>query len=328
MKKDSKILVTGHGGLVGSAVWRELTSQGHTNLITLHRGQVNLEDPVAVKWAFSVHEPEYVFHCAAYVGGIRANIDHPVDFFRRNILIQNNVILNAAHYAVKKLVFLGSSCIYPRDCPQPIKEEYLLTGPLEKSNEPYAIAKIAGLKLCQYLWQERGCCFVSAMPCNLYGPQDNFDPHEAHIIPGLLARMHAAKESRAPVFDVWGRADTLREYLFSEDLARALITVMQEYNDPEPINTGSGFELSVQELAHVIAAVTDYPGELMFNSSIPAGTPRKLLDNQKLFNLGWSPKVSFEDSLKKTYEWYLLAKQNGLLRTSQPARVDVRRNED
>lgn len=328
MNKDSKILVTGINGLVGSAVVRELQNQGHTNLILLPRSQLDLEDPVAVKWAFSVHEPEFVFHCAAYVGGIRANIDHPVDFFCRNIAIQNNVILNAAKYQTKKLLFLGSSCIYPRDCEQPIKESALLTGPLEKSNEPYAIAKIAGLKLCQYLWQERGCCFVSAMPCNLYGSGDLFDPHNAHIIPGLLARIHAAKELGAPVFDVWGRADTLREYLYSDDLARALITVMQEYNDPEPINTGSGFELSVQELARYIAGVVGYSGELFFNANIPAGTPRKLLDNTKLFNLGWKPQVDFRRSLELTYEFYLQAKQTGTLRTSGQSRVEIPRDEN
>lgn len=316
MEKDAKIFVAGSGGLVGSAVVRELQYQGYNNLITLPRSEVNLEDPVAVKWAFSVYHFEYVFLCAAYVGGIRANIDHPVDFFRRNIAIQNNVILNAADYKVKKLVFLGSSCIYPRDCPQPIHESSLLTGPLEPSNEPYAIAKIAGLKLCQYLRRERGCDFVSAMPCNLYGPEDNFDPHNAHIIPGLIARMNEAKEKKASTFDVWGRADTLREYLYSEDLARALIQVMNRYSDPEPINTGSGFELTVECLARTIAGVIGYYGELVFDARIPAGTPRKLLDNQKIFNLGWSPKIGFKHSLKLTYDWYLHASQNGLLRTS------------
>lgn len=328
MEKDAKIFVAGSGGLVGSALKRELRAQGYKNLILLNRSQLNLEDPVAVKWFFSVYHPEHVFLCAAYVGGIRANIDHPVDFFRRNILIQNNVILNAADYRVKKLVFLGSSCIYPRDCPQPIKEEYLLTGPLEKSNEAYALAKISGLKLCQWLWQERGCNFVSAMPCNLYGPEDNFDPHDAHIIPGLIARMNAAKEKNEPAFDVWGRADTLREYLYSDDLARALITVMNNYDDPEPINTGSSFELSVEQLARTIAGVIGYYGKLEFNSSIPAGTPRKLLDNQKLINLGWSNRTGFKHSLKLTYEWYLQAKQAGLLRTSSPTGMDVRRAED
>ena len=328
MYTDSKILVTGHNGLVGSAVVRELRAQGYTNLITLSRSQVNLEDPGAVKWAFSVHEPEHVFHCAAYVGGIRANIDHPVDFFRRNIAIQNNVLLNAAAYNVKKLVFLGSSCIYPRDCPQPIKEDSLLTGPLEKSNEAYAIAKISGVKLCQWLRQERDCNFVSVMPCNLYGPNDNFDPRNAHIIPGLISRMHSAKEAGAAVFDVWGRPDTLREYLYSEDLARALIVVMNYYDSPDPINTGSGFEMSVDELARTIAGVIGYYGQLRFDASIPAGTPRKLLDNQKLINLGWSPKIGFWHSLNLTYEWYLHARQNGLLRPSHPSGVDFRRDSD
>lgn len=328
MEHDAKILVAGHRGLVGSALVRELKSQGHTNLITLPREVVNLEDPIAVRWAFSVHEPDYVFLCAAYVGGIVANIDHPVDFFRRNVVIQNNVLLNAADYRVKKMVFLGSSCIYPRDCPQPINENALLTGPLEKSNEAYAIAKISGVKLCQWLRQERGCNFVSAMPCNLYGPNDNFDPRDAHIIPGLIARMHAAKEAGAPEFDVWGRADTLREYLYSEDLARALIVVMNYYDDPAPINTGSSFEMPVEGLARLIAAVVGYYGQLKFDASMPAGTPRKLLDNQKIFNLGWSPRIGFRHSLELTYEWYLDARNNGLLRTSHPSRMDVQRDGD
>lgn len=317
MNKDSKIYVAGDRGLVGSAVVNELRAQGHTNLITLSREQLNLEDPVAVKWFFSVYEPEYVFLCAAAVGGIRANIDSPVEFFVRNMKIQQNVLLNAADYKVRKLVFLGSSCIYPRDCEQPIKESALLTGPLEKSNEAYAIAKIAGLKLCKYLWQERGCCFVSAMPCNLFGPNDNFDPHKAHIIPGLIARMHAAKEAGEPVFDVWGRADTLREFLFSEDLARALIFVMEKYDDPEPINTGSGVEKSVKEISELIADTIRYPGELVFNSSIPAGTPRKLLDNTKLFSLGHENLVGTKRALKITYDWFCLAKQNGQLRETK-----------
>lgn len=328
MKLDSKIFVAGSGGLVGSALKRELRSQGYENLILLNRRQLNLEDPVAVKWFFSVYEPEYVFLCAAYVGGIRANIDHPVDFFCRNVQIQNNVIMNAAKYGVKKLVFLGSSCIYPRDCEQPIKESALLTGPLEKSNEAYAIAKISGVKLCQWLRQERACNFVSAMPCNLYGKEDNFDPHEAHIIPGLIARMHEAKQAGDMEFDVWGRADTLREYLYSEDLARALITVMRHYDEPEPINTGSSFEMTVEMLARIIADVIGYYGTLRFDARVPAGTPRKLLNNQKLFNLGWSPRVGFKHSLKETYDWFLYAKQNGLLRTSKSSGMDIRRDED
>lgn len=323
MNKDSKIFVAGDRGLVGSAVCRELRARGHTNLITISREQVNLEDPVAVKWLFSAHEPEYVFLCAAAVGGIRANIDRPVEFFVRNMKIQQNVLLNAADYKVKKLVFLGSSCIYPRDCEQPIKESALLTGPLEKSNEAYAIAKIAGLKLCQYLWQEHGCCFVSVMPCNLYGPNDNFDPHNAHIIPGLIARMHAARELGVPVFDVWGRADTLREYLYSEDLARALILVMEKYDDPEPINTGSGLEMTVHALAKIVSKVVGYSGELVFNASIPAGTPRKILDNTKLLSLGWDAKVPFMEALRKTYDWYLLAKQAGLLRAHRQSGMEV-----
>ena len=328
MERDAKILVTGHNGLVGSALVRELKAQGYNNLITIERESVDLEDPLSVRWAFSVHEPNYVFHAAAFVGGIRANAARPVDFFSKNILMQQNMMLNAAKYGVKKFLFLGSSCIYPRDCQQPIREDALLTGPLEKTNEAYALAKISGVKMCQWLRQERGLNFVSAMPCNIHGPQDNFDPHSAHIIPGLISRMHASKEAGAPVFDVWGRADTLREYLYSEDLARALIVVMNHYDSPEPINTGSGFELSVEKLARTIAGVVGYYGQLQFDASMPAGTPRKLLDNQKLINLGWSPRIGFTHSLELTYEYYLHARNNGLLRTSHSAGMDIQRDAD
>lgn len=326
MEQDAKIFVTGHNGLVGSALVRELTAQGYMNLMTIPRSCVDLCDPIAVRWLFSVHEPEYVFHCAAHVGGIRANAANPVDFFSKNILMQQNVMLNAALYRVKKFLFLGSSCIYPRECEQPIKESALLTGPLEKTNEAYALAKVSGVKMCQWLRQERGLNFVSAMPCNVHGPQDNFDGKTAHIIPGLIARMHAAKKAGTPTFNVWGRADTLREYIYSEDLARALIVVMKDYNEPEPINTGSSFELSVEKLARIIAGVVGYYGQLQFDARMPAGTPRKLLDNQKLINLGWSPRIGFKHSLELTYAWFTHALKNGTLRASEPPRVDVQRD--
>lgn len=284
---------------------RRLRAEGFTNLILISKDEVDLRDPVAVKWMFSVYVPDYVFLCAAKVGGIVANMENPLGFFLDNMAIETNVLVNAADYNVKKLVFLGSSCIYPKECPQPISEYSLLSAKLEPSNEAYALAKIAGIKLCQWLRQQRGCNFVSAMPCNLFGPEDNFDGKTAHIIPGLLTRMHKAKISGAPVFDVWGHHEVRREFLYSDDLAKALMVVMDKYNDPEPINTGSGDEVSVGELARIIAGVTGYPGELQFNQSMPAGVARKLLDNTKLFNLGWKPENILSLAIAKTYDWML-----------------------
>jgi GDP-L-fucose synthase len=304
MNPNSKIYVAGHRGLVGSAIVRALRTRGYNNLVVATHHDIDLTDPVQVKWFFSVHNIEYVFMCAAKVGGIKANEADPLNFFLENMDIEKNVICNAAYYGVKKLVFLGSSCIYPKHCPQPIKEEYLMTGPIEPTTEAYALAKIAGLRLCQWLRQSRGCNFVTAMPCNLYGPGDNFGFESSHIIPGMIARMHAAKLSGAP-FDVWGDGLAKREFLFSEDLAEALLRIMDEYNDPEPINTGSGDELTVGQLAGLIARVIDYRGEIRFDASQPVGTPRKVLDNTKIFNLGWAPRTNLTEGLRITYEDFI-----------------------
>lgn len=305
MKKDAKIFITGHRGLVGSALLRELLAQGYKNLHVVGREQVDLTDPVETKWYFSSLRPAYIFHCAARVGGIKANIDFPIEFFLENIKIQNNVLENAAEYGVKKLLFLGSSCIYPRDCPKPIQERSLLTGAFEKAVEAYGLAKVCGVKLCQWYRQEQGRLFISAMPCNVFGPNDNFNVHTAHVVPGLIARMHDAKQKGELVFQVWGDGSARRELIYSDDLAKALITIMEKYDGPEHINAGSGLEYSVAEIAQLVRAVIGYEGALTSAQSEPTGTPRKLMDNSKLKALGWGPSFCIVDALRRTYDDFL-----------------------
>lgn len=304
MEKDSVILVAGGFGLVGSALVRELREQGYERVIVSGRKEADLTDPIATKWYFSVHRPEYVFLCAARVGGIKDHIKNPLSFFLDNIAIETNVLRNAVEYGVKKLVFLGSSCIYPRLCNQPIKEEYLLTGSYDKATEAYGLAKTCGVRLCDW-YKEAGYNFVSAMPCNVFGPGDKYDEVTSHVIPGLLMRLHIAKIEGAPTFTVWGSGEQKREFIFSDDLACALILVMRHYNGPGHINTGSGFEITIESLAHLLAVVVGYDGRILFDSEQPIGTPRKLMDNSKLAMLGWLPMWDFRAALSRTYADFL-----------------------
>lgn len=301
MQIDSKIFVAGHRGLVGSALLRVLTEEGYWNTVVAPHSALDLTCPESTNDFFYRHKPEYVFLCAAKVGGIKAHGKDPVGFFMNNFRIQENVIFNAARHGVKKLVFLGSSCIYPRLCPQPIKEEYLLTGPLEPSNEQYALAKICGVRMCKWLKETRGLDFVSAMPCNLYGRGDSLDPENSHIVPGLISRMYRARINREKTFKVWGDGTAKREFLYSDDLARALLVVADKYTGTEHINTGSGDERTVRELAYLIKDIVGYFGELVFDDSQPTGTPRKVMDNSKIFELGWRPRVGLEQGLMKTF---------------------------
>lgn len=309
MKSDSRIWVAGHRGLVGSALARNLNSSGYTNLILRTSDELDLTRQKDVEDFFEKERPEYVFIAAARVGGIIANRDAPVEFLLENALIALNIIGAAAKFAeskeLKKLVFLGSSCIYPKFAEQPIKEEALLTGSLETSNEAYALAKIIGLKLVEYQHRQHGYDFISAMPANLYGPGDNFHHQHSHVIPGLLRRFHEAKESKQSQVAVWGTGKALREFLYVDDLADALIFLMQNYSDSKHINVGSGEEVSVKELAEIVAETVGYKGALVFDSTIPDGTPRKVMDHSKIKELGWKSKTTLRDGLKKTYQCYL-----------------------
>jgi len=305
MEKSSKIFVAGHRGLVGSAIVRKLQKEGYTNLILKGREEVDLTRQEEVERFFEKERPEYVFLAAAKVGGIHANRTYPAEFIYQNLMIECNVIHSAYKYGVKKLLFLGSSCIYPRECPQPMKEEYLLSGYLESTNEAYAVAKIAGLKLCQYYKRQYGANFISCMPTNLYGPNDNFDLNTSHVIPALIRKFHEAKIQGNPYVEVWGTGKPLREFLHVDDLADACLFLMQNYDDEIWINVGSGEEVSIAELANMIKEIVGYRGEILFNPDMPDGTPRKLLDVSRLKGLGWEKKIKLFDGLRSTYEWYV-----------------------
>lgn len=309
MTLNSKICVMGHRGLVGSALDTALRQRGYENLVYVPRQgpwKVDLRNAAEVSHWFSVARPKYVFLAAARVGGIKANIANPSEFLLDNLRIQENVMLNAAEYGCEKLVFLGSSCIYPKNAEQPIKESALLTGPLEPTNEGYALAKICGVKLGQYLRKTGKLNVVSAMPCNLFGENDNFNEHDAHLVPGLIARLHRAKCENAPEFVIWGDGTAKRELLYSADLANALITAMTQYESHEPINTGSGEEWSVDCLAHTLAKVVGYRGKIVFDPSQPVGVLRKIMDNSKIRALGWEPKYNPEWAFHATYDDFLL----------------------
>jgi GDP-L-fucose synthase len=305
MKQNDKIYVAGHSGLVGNAVVRLLKARGFTNLITRSRAEVDLRDERAVRNFLAGERPEVVVLAAAKVGGIKANIDAPVEFLVENLQIQNNVIRAAHEAGARKLLFLGSSCIYPKFAPQPIPESTLLSGPLEPTNEPYAIAKIAGVKLCQAFAREYGANFISVMPTNLYGPGDNFDLETSHALAALLRKAHEAKTSGAGEMVVWGTGVPRREFLHVDDLAAAILFLLEKYDSPEIINVGCDEDISIRELAELICDVVGFRGELKWDRSKPDGTPRKLLDISKIKKLGWQPTISLRDGVARFYEWFL-----------------------
>ena len=299
---NKKIYVAGHRGLVGSAIWRELVRSGATHLIGKSRSEVDLLDPTSVDAFFEKDRPEYVFVAAAKVGGILANSNLPADFLFQNLQIQNHLIDAARRFGVKKLLFLGSSCIYPKHAPQPIKEEHLLTGPLEPTNEWYAIAKIAGIKMCQAYRRQYGSDFISAMPTNMYGANDNYDPKNSHVLPALIRRFHEAKEANAASVTCWGTGSPLREFMHSDDLGRACVFLMERYSEESHINVGSGQEVSIKQLAELVAKVVGFQGGITWDTTKPDGTPRKLMDGSKLFALGWRPQVELEAGIRGAYE--------------------------
>ena len=305
MEPDSRIYVAGHRGLVGSAIARGLRAAGFTNLILRTSAELDLTDQGTTRAFFESEKPEYVFLAAAKVGGIHANSVFPADFIRNNLLIQGNIIDAAYKNGCKKLLFLGSSCIYPKLCPQPIKEEYLLTGPLEPTNEWYAIAKIAGIKTCQAYRLQYGFDAISAMPTNLYGIGDNFHPENSHVLPALIRRFHEARQANARSVAIWGTGSPRREFLYVDDLAEALLFLMQHYCEAEHINVGCGADLTILEVARLVADVVGYKGAIETDPSQPDGTPQKLLDVGKLSSLGWKAKTDLRAGVEKTYRWFV-----------------------
>ncbi len=311
MNRHSRIYVAGHRGLVGSAIWRELQRQGFENLIGRTRQEVNLLDAAAVKAFFTGVKPEFVFIAAAKVGGICANDTQPASFLFENLQIQNNLIQTSRETGVQKLLFLGSSCIYPKLAPQPLKEEYLLSGPLEPTNQWYAVAKIAGIKLCQACRRQHGCDFISAMPTNMYGPNDNYDLQTSHVLPALVRKFHEARQTGATTLTCWGTGTPAREFLYADDLASACVFLMQKYSEEQFINVGSGSEIRIRQLAELIQRVVGYTGEIVWDKSKPDGTPRKLMDSSRLFAMGWRPQVDLETGIRRTYEDFLRQPQPG-----------------
>lgn len=305
MRRKSKIYVAGHRGLVGSAIVRKLREDGFDNLLLRTHGELDLTRQGEVEGFFEDEAPEYVFLAAAKVGGILANDTYPAEFISTNLCIQNNIIHASYLSGVKKLLFLGSSCIYPKLCPQPIKEEYLLSGPLEPTNEAYAIAKIAGIKMCEFYNRQYGTRFIGVMPTNLYGPHDNFDLETSHVLPALIRKCHEAKAGNKREVVIWGTGSPRREFLHVDDLADACVSLMQNYDGREIVNIGVGEDLTIRELAELIAGVIGFKGDLRFDASKPDGTPQKLLDVFRLNNLGWRARISLEEGIKQTYEWYL-----------------------
>ncbi|MCZ4243382.1 GDP-L-fucose synthase [Pedobacter punctiformis] len=302
MEKSAKIYVAGHRGMVGSAIYRKLQQEGYTNLLTRTSEELDLRNQQAVADFFASEKPDYIFLAAAKVGGIVANNTYRADFLYENLAIQNNVIHSAYINKVTKLMFLGSSCIYPKMAPQPLKEDYLLTGTLEETNEPYAIAKIAGIKMCDAYRDQYGCNFISVMPTNLYGYNDNYHPQNSHVLPALIRKVHEAKINNEKQIVVWGSGSPMREFLFADDLADACYFLMQNYNEPHLINIGTGHDLTIKDLALLIKDVLGFEGELVFDASKPDGTPRKLMDVTKLHNLGWKHKIELPEGIALAYQ--------------------------
>jgi GDP-L-fucose synthase len=309
MEKNSKIFVAGHKGLVGSAIVRKLQAEGYTNIIARTRQELDLTNQEAVSIFFKRQKPEYVFLAAAKVGGISYNAKVPADFMYENLMIQTNVVHNAHLNGCKKLLYMGSACIYPKVTPQPIKEEYLLTAPLEPTNEGYALAKIAGLRMCQYYKTQYGFNTISVMPANLYGINDNFNPDRGHVIPGMINKFLTAKENGDSNITCWGDGSPTREFLYVDDMADACVFLMNTYDGDEFLNVGSDTEIKIKDLANIIRTATEYTGKVVWDKTLPNGTPRRKMDNTKLFDLGWKPVVSFEDGLKRTVEWYIQNKK-------------------
>lgn len=305
MKKDVPVYVAGHRGMVGSGIVRALERAGYTRILTRTRTELDLLDRAAVRGFFETERPRLVVDAAAKVGGIIANSEQPVEFLLQNVTIQNNIIEAAADFGVDKLLFLGSSCIYPKLAPQPITEDSLLSGPLEPTNDAYALAKIAGIKLCQAYSKQYGKNFISGMPTNLYGPNDNFDLHTSHVLPALIRKVHEAKLRGDKSYVVWGTGSPRREFLHVDDLSEACLFLLENYNEPEIVNIGCGEDVTIRELAETVCDVLGFQGELVFDTTKPDGTPRKLLDMSKLFSMGWKPRIPLREGIRGAYDWYL-----------------------
>lgn len=308
MEKHEKIYIAGHKGMVGSAMHRKLLKEGFTNIVVRTSKELDLTNQQAVADFFATEKPDYVFLAAAKVGGIVANNTYRADFIYQNLMMESNIIHQSYINKVNKLMFFGSSCIYPKLAPQPLKEDYLLTGELEYTNEPYAIAKIAGIKLCENYREQYGCNFISVMPTNLYGYGDNYHPNHSHVLPALIRKIHEAKENNIAFIEAWGTGAPLREFLFVDDLADACYLLMQQYNEKQFINVGCGEDISIKELIELVKKVIGYTGETKFDSSKPDGTPRKLMDASKLRNMGWQPKITLEAGIKLAYQDFLMGK--------------------
>ena len=305
MQKHSRIFVAGHRGLVGSAIVRALQAQGYTNLLTRTREELDLVNQAAVEQFFAQAQPEFVFLAAAKVGGIYANNTYPAEFAYSNLQIQNNIVHSSYKFKAAKLLFLGSSCIYPKFAPQPMREDALLSGHLEETNKAYALAKIAGIIMCQSYNRQYDTDFISVMPTNLYGPNDNYHPQNSHVLPALIRRFHEAKVANAPTVTIWGTGEALREFLYADDLADACLFLMNNYDDSEIVNIGSGSEVSIRELAHHVQKAVGFPGKIVFDTAKPDGTPRKLLDCSKLTRLGWKARMPLDEGLKLAYADFL-----------------------